>query len=155
MGDLARYPELPWFTAEVQAGLVACVATGLKPSWIARRCGVHPKALGHILELGGRKDAVEPYRSFVRRWVDAEAALMEEKTMAWRDGSSTAWQFLQQRWPSVWGKDAAPDYEAISPAASNADELEQLDAIIRDPAAYGPDVYEMFRKHGRLKAGEE
>lgn len=153
MGAIVRAaPDLPWFTDELQARLVAKVSTGLKPRWVALGCGVAPKALGHILELGGRRDAVEPFRAFVRRWTDAEAFLMETKVTEWRDGSGSAFQFLKERWPKVWGPDAEPDYEALAPTTSNAEEMEQLEAIIADPHAFGPEIAALFEKHGRLRS---
>jgi hypothetical protein len=146
--------DLSWFTGELQADLLDALASGLKPKWVALYCGVAPKALGSILDLGSRRDASEPFKGFVRRWTRAEAELMREKVEEWRAGSFTAHQFLQQRWPKVWGKDAEPDYEPLAATASNAEELAQFERIVEDPAAFGPEVVEIFRKHGRLRPDE-
>lgn len=155
MGAITRAePDLPWFTEEVQSDLLAVARIGLKTKWVALYCGVAPKALVSILDLGCRRDAADPFRSFFRRWMRARADLMKDKHEEWVAGNSNALVFLKEVFPEVYGKDAEPDYQPFR-SASNAEELEQLEAIIADPAAYGPEVFAMFAKHGRLKADEQ
>jgi hypothetical protein len=153
MGAIVRSgADLSWFTETLQDELLEALSTGLKPSWVALFCGVAPKAIGSILDLGSRKDAVEPFKGFVRRWTHVEAKLMHGKVIEWRDGSSTALVFLKERWPNVWGPDAEDDYAPLAPSTSTAEEMSQLDMLIADPAAFGPEVFAMFEKHGRLRA---
>lgn len=150
MPDLARTgPDLPWFTDELQHDLIEACRTGLKPKWAALLCNVAPKALGGILDLGSRRDAAEPFRGFVRRWTKVEAELMRDKVVEWRDGNSSAFAFLKDRWPKVWGPDAEPDYEALSATVTNAEEEEQFEQILADPEAFG--VEHLFTKHGWVR----
>jgi hypothetical protein len=154
MGAVVRAaPDLPWFTPKLQNELLEVARFGLKTKWVALYCGVAPKALTNILDLGSRKDTGDPFRSFFRRWIKARAELMREKHELWAMGDRGALDFLKEVFPETYGKDAEPDYQPFT-SVSNAEELEQLEAIIADPAQFGPDVLEMFRKHGRLKDGE-
>lgn len=141
--------KLEWFTDELQGRLLAAAGTGLKPRWVAFRCGMAPKALMGILEMGSKRDAVEPFRSFARRWVATEAELMEQKCKLWSAGERSAFEFLRERWPKVWGPDADPDYEVLPVDASNQDDLDQLEAILASPDDFG--VLHLFEKHGRLR----
>jgi hypothetical protein len=153
MAGLVRAPELPWFTDELQAELIDAAQFGLKTEWVARYCGVAPHALEGILELGARKGAADPFRSFFRRWTRQRVELMKTHHEQWvRDGNSLSYALLKELWPQVYGKDAKPDYDPFSRVVTHEEELAQLDGIIENPAAYGDDIFELFRKHGRVRA---
>jgi hypothetical protein len=145
-------PDLPWFTEELQDELIEAGRNGLKTEWVARYCGVAPHALKGILDLGARRDAVEPFRTFFRRWIRQRTELMKRTHDKWvEDNDGMAFTLLKELWPDVYGKDAKPDHDPFSRNVSNADELAQLEAIIENPWAYGDDIGELFRKHGRLR----
>jgi hypothetical protein len=147
-------PE-PLDSPELQADLIASVAAGLPPQFVALRHRIAPETLVGWLEAGRRRDAREPYRGFYERWAVAEATLMEEHVIAWRTGGIGALQskeYLERRWPRIWGKDAKGDYDPLAPVQSNAEEEADMDAILSDPAAYG--LLEAFARHNRLTPEE-
>jgi hypothetical protein len=146
-------PDLPWFTAELQDSLCEAARNGMKTEWVARYCNVAPHALQNILDLGARRDADERFRSFFRRWTQVRVALMKKLHDEWiemRDTTSHA--MLKELWPQVYGKDAKPDHDPFARAVTTEEEMGQLEAIIENPWAYGDDVGELFKKHGRLRA---
>lgn len=130
-------------TEELQSKLLEALATGLKPRWVAFYCGVSPRTLFAWLDAGAKKDAKQPYRSFAVRWVRAEAELM--LTML----TNGQHAFLRERWPHVWGPKAAPDYEAMQPQVSNAEENAQFEAIVADPELFG--VEDVFERQGWVR----
>lgn len=145
--------KLDWFTIAVQDDLIEASKNGLKTEWVARYCGVSPNALVRILDLGARRDAVEPFRSFFRRWIRQRTLLMKDMHDRWVEtNDSLAYTLLKELWPQVYGKDAKPDHDPFERAVSTEEEMAQLEAIIANPWAYGDDIGELFRKHGRLRA---
>lgn len=153
MPALVRVPELPWFTEELQDELLDTAKNGLKTEWVARYCGVAPHALTGILDLGARRDAVDPFRSFFRRWMKQRTELMKTHHDRWvENNDSLSYALLKELWPQVYGKEAKPDYDPFARVVTQEEELAQLEAIIENPAAYGDDILELFRKHGRLMA---
>lgn len=153
MAGLVRVPELPWFTPELQADLLEAGRNGLKTEWVARYCGVAPHALTGILDLGARKDAVDPFRSFFRRWMRQRTELMKTHHDRWvENADSASYALLKELWPQVYGKDAKPDHDPWARIVTHDEELGQLEAIIENPAAYGDDIFALFEKHGRLRA---
>lgn len=144
--------DLSWFTAELQSEILEVGKNAMRAEWVARYCGVAPHALTGILDLGARRDAVDPFRSFFRRWMRARTELMKTLHDEWVEArSETAGRLLKELWPQVYGKDAKPDHDPFERAVTHADELRQLEAIIENPWAYGDDIGELFRKHGRLR----
>lgn len=153
MADLARAePELPWFTADLQAELIEAGKNGMKTEWVARYCGVAPHALANILDMGARRDASERFRSFFMRWTRVRVELMKRLHDEWiQFGNTASHTMLVALFPQVYGKDAKPDHDPFARAVSHEEELQQLDAIIDNPGAYGDDIFELFRKHKRLR----
>lgn len=152
MPELARVPAVPWFTPELQDEILDAAATGMKTEWVARYCGVAPHAMTGILDLGARKDAVDPFRSFFRRWMRMRCELMKTHHDRWvTTGDSISYALLKELWPQVYGKDAKPDHDPFARVVSHAEELSQLEAIIENPAAYGDDILALFEKHKRLR----
>ena len=144
--------ELTWFTLELQDRLIAQCRLGMKPEWAARRCQVAPKALEYILEIGARKtDDSAPFRSFVGRWIAAEAELMEQKVTEWNAGDGAAYTFLVQRWPNVWGPKAKPSFDPLLKQDDDQaqDDMAQLRAILANPGDFG--LLELFAEFGRLR----
>jgi hypothetical protein len=145
-------PDLPWFTEELRQELLAAAVHGLKTEWVARYCGVAPKALEAILEMGARKGAAEPFRQFFMRWTKQRVELMKHHHERWVTiGDSLSYALLKELWPQVYGKDAKPDYDPFAKAVTHEEELAQLEAIIENPYAYGDDIGDLFKKHGRLR----
>jgi hypothetical protein len=113
---------------------------------------VAPHALTGILDLGARKDAVDPFRSFFRRWMQVRCQLMKDHHDRWVTcGDSLSYALLKELWPQVYGKDAKPDHDPFARVVSHTEELAQLEAIIENPAAYGDDILALFEKHKRLR----
>lgn len=142
-------------TAKLQERLLEALSSGLKPRYVALSCGVAPKTLYAWLDSGAKRDALQPYRAFTIAWVQEEAKLQRHHLQIWQAGgfgAKESQQFLERRWPNIWGKDAPVDYEPLQPTASNEEELEQLELILEDPAAYG--LLELFIRHDRLTAKE-
>lgn len=152
MANLARVPELPWFTPELQDELLETATHGLKTEWVARHCGVAPVALCGILDLGARRDAVDPFRSFFRRWMRKRSQLMKDHHERWvLNGDSVSYALLKELWPQVYGKDAKPDHDPFAQVVSHAEEMAQLEAIVENPYSYGDDIGDIFKKHKRLR----
>lgn len=153
MGAVTRAaPDVPWFTDELQAELLDAGKNCLKTEWVARFCGVAPRALEGILDLGARKGAEERFRSFFMRWTKIRVKLMKELHDKWiENNDGMAYAQLKELFPAVYGKDAKPDYDPFGKVVSHDEEMAQLEAIIDNPGAYGDDVFELFRKHGRLR----
>lgn len=147
-GSIVPAPRAAWFTDELQSQLIDALSTGLKPRWVAFYCGVAPKALMQILDLGARRDAVDPFRGFCVRWTRAEAQLMHDKVEEWRLGDYNAFTFLRERWPKVWGKDAESDYEVLG-TVSTSEEIAQFEEILSSPESFG--VAHLFDKHGWVR----
>lgn len=144
--------DLSWFTPELQKEILEVGRNAMKTEWVARYCGVAPHALTGILDLGARRDAVEPFRGFFRRWMNRRTELMRQLHDEWvqnRDG--TAHTLLVELWPQVYGKNARPDHDPFERSVTHQEEMAQLEAIIENPWAYGDDIGELFRKHGRLR----
>jgi hypothetical protein len=142
-------------TDGLQSKLLEALSSGLKPRYVALSCGVAPKTLYAWLDSGAKRDALQPYRAFTIAWVQEEARLQRRHLEIWQAGgfgAKESQQFLERRWPHIWGKDAQNDYEPLQPQASNAEELEHLELILEDPAAYG--LLELFAKHDRLTTKE-
>jgi hypothetical protein len=151
VADVVRAPDLSWFSEEVQNDLLAAGASGMKVRWVALYCGVAPKALENILDMGQRRDADPKLRSFFRRWMDGRTRLMFSLHERWVAGDLGAHVLLCALFPEAYGKDAQPDWQPFQ-TQSSADDLEQLRAIIDNPAAFGDEVYQMFQAAGRLRA---
>lgn len=142
-------------TDDLQETLLEALDSGLTPRYVALSSGVAPKTLFAWLDAGAKRDALQPYRDFTVLWVKREAELQKRHLHVWQAGgfgAKEAKEFLERRWPHIWGKDAKPDYEPLQPTASNAEELEQLEQILEDPAAFG--LLELFAKHDRLTMKE-
>lgn len=140
---------------ELQADLIRSLASGLKPRWVAKAHDIAPDTLFGWLDAGARSDAVEPFRAFCTRWNRHEAELMQGHVDNWRTGGPGAMQskeFLERRWPTVWGKDAAADYECLQDTTSNAEQNLAIEEILVDPAAFG--LLDLFEKHDRLTLKE-
>lgn len=153
MGAIVQGAKLDWFTAELQDDLLEAARHGLKTEWVARYCDVAPHALTGILDMGARRDAVDPFRSFFRRWMRQRTTLMKDLHERWvLSNDSLAYSLLKELWPQVYGKDAKPDHDPFERAVTTQEEMAQLEAIIVNPWAYGDDIGELFRKHGRLRA---
>lgn len=147
-------PDSP-LTDELQESLLEALASGLTPRYVALSCAVGPKTLYAWLDSGAKIDALQPYRKFTLAWVRREAVLQQRHLAAWQAGgfgAKESKEFLERRWPHVWGKDAKLDYEPLQPTASNAEEMAQLEEILADPAAF--DLLELFAKHDRLTMQE-
>lgn len=145
----------PLDSPELQGALVGTLKDGLTPRYVALANEVAPDTLREWLEAGARRDAYEPFAGFFRRWAKAEAELMAYHVQIWRMGSLGAdesREFLERRWPRIWGKNPEADFDPLAPAGTNADELEQLEAILTDPAAYG--MLETFARFDRLTTAE-
>jgi hypothetical protein len=144
--------DAPWFTPELQTQLIEEGRLGLKTEWVARLCNVNPRALQTILDMGARKDADEVFRHFFQRWTAARVGLMRDLHTRWVvNGDSMAYTLLKELWPQSYGKDAKPDYDPFANVVTHAEEMAQLEAIIENPWAYGDDIAELFKKHGRLR----
>lgn len=144
----ATDPDSP-LTSDMIDGLVEAIMDGMPRRWAAIACGISPRTLAAWIDLGSKPDGMQPYRGLVFRLAKAEAELMREMVKAWKLGQPGSIEFLKRRWPGVWGNDAEPDLPLITNATSHADELAQLEDIVRDPYAYG--VEHIFEKHGRLR----
>lgn len=150
----ATDPDSP-LSEELQEGLLEALRSGLMPRYVALINGVAPKLLYAWLDDGAKRDALQPYRAFCVAWVKAESELMQQTlavAKAGTYGAREAWLYLERRWPKVWGKEADVPFEPLQPVASNAEEQEQLEAILLDPASFG--VLELFAKYDRLNAKE-
>lgn len=153
MAALVKTNDLSWFTIEVQDSLIEASRNGLKTEWVARYCGVAPHALIGILDRGARRDALEPFRSFFRRWMRQRTELMKALHDRWvENNDSMAYALLKELWPQVYGKEAKPDHDPFERAVTHEEELAQLEAIVENPYAYGDDIGDLFKKHGRLRA---
>lgn len=139
----------PWFTKELQEALLGSARDGLKTKWVAIRHGVAPGGLRHILETGAKKGSGEPFRSFYIRWMRHRAECMEALHQRWTGGDHGAGMVLKELFPGVYGKDAEPDWDPFDAAKASADDMEQLDAILDNPAEFG--LLDMFAKHKRLR----
>lgn len=137
-------------TEALQGQLLEALSSGLKPRWVALACNVAPASLRGWLEQGSKRDARQPYRSFVVKWTQTEAQLMRRYVEAFSLGDNGAYTFLKERWPRWWGPKAEGDYEALGVTSTNADDLAQLKAIIDSPDEYG--VLHLFAEAGRLRA---
>lgn len=138
-------------TEALQNQLLEALGSGLKPRWVALLCNVAPTTLRGWLEQGSKRDARNPYRSFVVRWTHTEAQLMRTHVEKWMTfGDATAYAFLKERWPRWWGPKAESDYEALGATMTNAEEREQLRALVDNPAEFG--VLDIFAECGRLRA---
>lgn len=134
-------------TEAVADRIIECLReSGMKLKWVGYYCGVSPTTLISWLEQGAKRDGMEPYRSFAIRWVRTEAELMHTKAQLWMLGDSGALSFLKERWPKVYGPKAEPDYEAFTTGSTNAEEMAQLEDIIRAPEEYS--VEHLFEKWG-------
>lgn len=146
-------PDLPWFTGDLQDQLLDAAKNAMKTEWVARYCGVAPHALARILDMGARKDADERFRSFFMRWTRVRVSLMKRLHDEWIEMRDlTSHGMLKELWPQVYGKDAKPDHDPFALAVTTEEEMSQLEAIIENPYAYGDDVGDLFKKHGRLRA---
>lgn len=151
MADVVRTPDLSWFTLAVQNELLAAGASGMKVRWVALYCGVKPSALENILDMGQRRDAPTELKAFFRRWMDGRTQMMFGLHERWVKGDRLAHELLVELFPEAYGKDAQPDWQPFQ-TQSTAEDMAQLEAIVENPAAFGDEVYQLFAKHGRLKA---
>ena len=81
----------PKLTDELARGILAAIRAGAFPHVAAAAYGVHLALWDRWLRRGRRKDAREPYRSFVRRVEEAEAQARLRAEVAALEKDARGW----------------------------------------------------------------
>lgn len=155
MSDSALSHAIPVLTPELSAKLIQGAGTGLFKEAVAQGVGITAELLDDWLRMGLSPGAVEPYRSFAKRYVAAERGCQLEAVSVWLEAARTDWKaaqaFLAARDAETWGPKATRNRQAadLTPSTADAAAEEQL---VEQLIEASPDVLvRLLEKHGWRK----
>lgn len=121
-------------TPELQVKLLQGASSGLFKESVAEACGIKPERLDMWLTMGLSPGAPEPYRTFAKLYVAAEAGGQLPYIEAWRQAAQVDWRaaqaWLAARHPNQWGRDAVATKQAGDLQPTDAD-AEAEEAMVR------------------------
>lgn len=126
-------------TPELASVLLDGARSGLFRAAVAQARGLPVETLDMWLRMGLSPGATEPYRSFARFYVAAEAGAQLPYIAAWQQAAAhgdwrAAQAWLAARWPEQWGErpsQARPAAELQPTTADAAAEEEMVRQLVR------------------------
>lgn len=156
-GGLVHTPEPApgWeLTPDLAKMLLEGARSGLFRSAVAQARGLPIEVLDTWLRMGLSPGAVEPFRSFSRFYVAAEAGAQLPYVSAWQAAAQVDWRaaqaWLAARWPEQWGPKPTQARAAAELQPTDADaaaEEEMVAALLRSRP---PVLMRLLEKEGLL-----
>lgn len=162
MADLVHTPPAgpTWeLTPDLAKMLLEGARSGLFRAAVAQARGLPLEVLDTWLRMGLSPGSIEPFRSFSRFYVAAEAGAQLPYVAAWQAAAQVDWRaaqaWLAARWPEQWGAkpvQAKPAAELQPTDADAAAEEEMVAALLR---ARPPVLMRLLEREGLLTAPAE